>query len=108
MGWGWGGEDKWFWRRLGIYLQRWAAQQGLPWHGALLLSIPDQEGLGSGSAPNSSQHIMSMSYGLRTFSSHLYSAPVSISIQELSKLMKWSYRIHFLPLISMTLSQADP
>ena len=45
---------------------------------------------------------------LRTFSSHLYSAPVSISIQELSKLMKWSFRIHFLPLISMILFQADP
>lgn len=73
-----------------------------------LVSIPHQEGLGSGSAPNSSQHRTAVSYGLRTFSSHLYSAPVSISIQELSKLLKWSYRIHFLPLLSMTLTQADP
>lgn len=57
-----------------MFLQRWAAQQGLPWHGVLVLSIPDQEGLGSGSAPNSSQHLMSVSCGLQTFSSHLHSA----------------------------------
>lgn len=91
-----------------MFLQRWATQQGLPWHGVLVLSIPDQEGLGSGSAPNSSQHLISVSYGLQTFSSHLHSAPVSISIQKLSKLTKWSHRIHFLPLISMSLSQTDP
>lgn len=89
--------------RLGIYLQRWAAQQGLPWHGVLVLSIPDQEGLGSGGAPTLASTLYQCPIASRHSLVTYTQPPVSISIQKLSKLTKWSYRIHFLPLVYVSI-----